>query len=193
MRKVVMGMMTTLNGRLDDPDAWATGVPDDLYAELDRLYGTFDTILVGRTTYDEMFEYWPGAEADEETPESGKSMARKMNSYRKYVFTGGDGTSKLEWSNAQLVPVSSDDEIETFVNDLKSQDGGDIHLSGGARLAQTVIGLGLVDRYHLVMHPVVSPGAGWFSQIEERRPMELVSATSYSNGVVGLYYDPQEG
>ena len=57
MRKVVMGMMTTLNGRLDDPAAWVKGVPDDLYAELDRLYGTFDTILVGRTTYDEMLEY----------------------------------------------------------------------------------------------------------------------------------------
>jgi len=62
MRNVVMGMMTTLNGRLDDPEVWVTGVPDDLYAELDRLYGTFDTILVGRTTYEEMFEYWPGAE-----------------------------------------------------------------------------------------------------------------------------------
>lgn len=47
MRKVVMGMMSTLNGRLDDPAAWVTGVPDDLYSELDRLYRTFDTILVG--------------------------------------------------------------------------------------------------------------------------------------------------
>ena len=59
MRKVVMGMMTSLDGRLDDPDAWVTGIPDDLYAELDRLYGTFDSILVGRTTYEEMFEFCP--------------------------------------------------------------------------------------------------------------------------------------
>ena len=51
MRNVVMAMMTTLNGRLDDPDAWMTGIPDDLYAELDRVYETFDTVLVGRTTY----------------------------------------------------------------------------------------------------------------------------------------------
>ena len=58
------GMMTTLNGRLDDPGAWVTGIPDDLYAELDRLYESFDTILVGRTTCAEMAEYWPGAETD---------------------------------------------------------------------------------------------------------------------------------
>jgi hypothetical protein len=38
-------MMTTLNGRLDDPDAWVTDISDDLYREIDRVYGTFDTIL----------------------------------------------------------------------------------------------------------------------------------------------------
>jgi dihydrofolate reductase len=190
MRKVVMGMMTTLNGRLDDPAAWVTGVPGYLYAELDRLYGTFDTILVGRTTYAEMVEYWPGAEADEDTPPAGKSMARKMNAYKKYVFTGASETAELEWNNAELVPVRGDDDIARFLDELKSQPGGDIHLSGGARLAQTVIRLGLVDLYHLVVHPVVSAGAQWFDPIDEPRRMNLQSATAYSNGVVGLYYEP---
>jgi dihydrofolate reductase len=189
MRKLVMGMMTTLNGRLDDPDAWVTGVPDDLYAELDRLYGTFDTILVGRNTYEEMFEYWPGAGTSADTPEAGRSMARKMNSYRKYVFTRSGESKALEWTNAEQVSAPSDEDIVAFVNELKAQSGGDIHLSGGAELAQAVIRLGLVDRYHLVVHPVVSAGASWFDEIGERRGMELVSATSYSNGVVGLYYD----
>ena len=46
MRKVVLAMMTTLNGRLDGPDAWVTGVSEDHYQEIDRGYGTFDTILV---------------------------------------------------------------------------------------------------------------------------------------------------
>jgi dihydrofolate reductase len=191
MRKVVMGMMTTLNGRLDDPDAWMTGVPDDLFAELDRLYETFDTVLVGRTTYEEMFEYWPGAETAEDSSEINKSMARKMNTYKKYVFSGAGEKTPLEWNNAELVLVHSDDEVAAFVDDLKAQPGGDIHLSGGARLAQTVIRLGLVDQYHLVVYPVVSGGSSWFDQIEEQREMKLLSATAYSNGVVGLYYEPQ--
>jgi dihydrofolate reductase len=190
MRKVVMGMMTTLNGRLDDPAAWVTGIPNDLYAELDRLYGTFDTILVGRVTYDEMFEFWPGAETAEGGSESSKSMARKMNAYKKYVFTGASEKSELEWNNAEQVLVHGDEEIVAFVNDLKAQPGGDIHLSGGARLAQTLVRLGLVDQYHFVVHPVVSAGASWFDGIEEKRELELLSATAYSNGVVGLYYAP---
>ncbi len=191
MRKVVMGMMTTLNGRLDDPDAWATGVPDDLFAELDRLYGTFDTILVGRTTYDEMFEYWPGAETANDGSETSKSMARKMNAYKKYVFSGASEKAPLEWNNAELVLAHGDEDIVRFVNDLKKQAGGDIHLSGGARLARTVIRLGLVDQYHLVVHPVVSAGSSWFEEIEAQREMKLLSSTAYSNGVVGLYYEPR--
>jgi len=192
MRKVVMGMMTTLNGRLDDPAAWVAGVPDDLYAELDRLYGTFDTILVGSTTYEEMLEYWPGAETAEDTSQHGRSMARKMNAYKKYVFTGAGEKTELEWNNAEQVLVRSDEDIAEFVNDLKAQPGTDIHLSGGARLAQTIVGLGLVDQFHLVVHPVVSAGAQWFDRLDEQRGMELLSATAYSNGVVGLYYEPRD-
>jgi dihydrofolate reductase len=192
MRKVVMGMMTTLNGRLDDPAAWVTGVPEDLYAELDRLYGTFDTILVGRTTYDEMFEYWPGAETEEGGSESSRSMARKMNTYKKYVFTAASEKTPLEWSNAEEVLAHGDEDIVAFVSDLKAQPGGDIHLSGGAQLAQTLVRLGLVDQYHLVVHPVVSAGQRWFDGIEEKRELELQSAAAYSNGVVGLYYAPRD-
>jgi dihydrofolate reductase len=186
-------MMTTLNGRLDDPDQWVTGVPGDLYAELDRLYGTFDTILVGRTTYEEMLEYWPGAETAEDTPEAGRSMARKMNTYKKYVFTRAGQKPALEWNNAEAVTAHSDHDIADFVNDLKARAGGDIHLAGGAELAQTLVRLGLVDQFHLVVHPVVSAGAQWFDRIDEQRGMELLSATAYSNGVVGLYYEPRDG
>ena len=188
MRNVVMAMMTTLNGRLDDPDAWMTGIPDDLYAELDRVYETFDTILVGRTTYEEMFEYWPGAETAEHGSDISRSMARKMNAYRKYVFTGASEGPGLEWNNAEPALAQGDADIIAFVENLRTQPGGDIHLAGGARLARTFVRLGLVDEYRLVVQPVVSDGSSWFDQIGEQREMTLRSATAYSNGAVGLYY-----
>jgi dihydrofolate reductase len=189
MRKVVMGVMTTLDGRLDDPNAWMTEVPDDLYGEIDRRFETFDTILVGRTTYEEMFEYWPGAETAEGGSEIGKSMARKMNRYTKYVFSGANDQTQLEWENAELVLAHGDGDVTRFVNDLKSRSGGDIHLAGGAQLAQTCVRLGLVDEYRLYVWPVVSPGSRWFDPIDARRDMRLTSTTAYSQGVVGLYYE----
>jgi dihydrofolate reductase len=189
MRKLVMAMMTSLNGRLDDPDAWVTGIPDDLYAEIDRVYESFDAILVGRVTAAEMAEYWPGAETADDGSEISRSMARKMNAYKKYVFTSS--SEPLEWTNVVLVAVDGDDALVAFVEQLKAQPGGDIHLSGGARLARTLIRLGVVDRYHLLVHPVVSAGASWFDEIGDKRELELQSATAYSNGVVGLYYEPR--
>jgi dihydrofolate reductase len=191
MRKVVLQMMTTLNGRVDDPDAWISGVPDDLYAEIDRAYATFDTVLVGRTTYEEMLEFWPGAEADPGGSDTHRSMARKMNSYRKLVFSAADEPRTLEWNNSELVLVHSDEEIVRFVNELKSRSGGDIHLAGGARLAQTFVRLGLLDGYRFVVHPAVSAGAQWFDQVEGRRDMKLSNATVYDEGIVGLYYEPE--
>ena len=186
MRKLVMQMMTTLNGRLDHPEEWVPGIPDDLYAEIDRIYDSFDAVLVGRTTALEMAEYWPGAETDPDGSEISRSMARKMNTYKKYVFTRGG--EPLDWSNTELVPVEDDDALLAFVEALKAQAGGDIHLSGGAQLARTLIRLGVVDRYHLFVYPVVSTGARWFDEIAGQRELELQSATAYSNGVVGLYY-----
>ena len=189
MRKVVMGMMTTLNGRLDDPDVWTNAIPDDLYGEIDRRFETFDAILVGRTTYDEMFEYWPGAETAKDGSEISRSMARKMNRYTKYVFSGANEQTELEWDNAEQVLVHGDDDVTRFVSALKSRPGGDIHLAGGAQLAQSCVRLGLVDEYRLFVWPVVSPGSRWFDPIDAQRHLRLASTTAYSNGVVGLYYE----
>jgi dihydrofolate reductase len=166
MRKVVFQMMTTLNGRLDDPDAWISGVSDDLYSEIDRVYGTFDTVLVGQTTYEEMFAYWPGAETAEGGSEISKSMARKMNSYKKFVFSDANQKRMLEWNNAEQVLAHSDEDIVKFINELKAQSGGDIHLSGGARLAQTFVRLGLIDEYHFFVYPVVSVARRGLSRLK---------------------------
>ena len=189
MRKVVMGMMTTLNGRLDDPGVWTTAIPDDLYGEIDRRFETFDAILVGRATYEEMFEYWPGAETAEDGSKISKSMARKMNRYAKYVFSGANEQTELAWDNAEQVLVHGDDDLTRFVKELKSRPGADIHLAGGAQLAQSCVRLGLVDEYRLFVWPVVSPGSGWFDPIDAQRHLRLASTAAYSNGVVGLYYE----
>jgi dihydrofolate reductase len=191
MRQVVLGMMTTLNGRLDDPGAWVPGVPEDLYSEINRAYATFDTVLVGQTTYEEMVAYWPTAENEEGSSENNKLMARQMNSYKKFVFSGAGQKKTLTWNNAEQVIVHSDADIVNFINGLKAQPGGDIFLAGGARLAQTFIRLGLIDEYHFFVYPVVSPGLSWFDPIADKRELQLLSATPYENGIVALYYRPK--
>ena len=190
MRKVVFQMMTTLNGRLDDPDAWVTTVDDEQFKEIDRQYERFDTLLVGKPTYIEMQAYWSTAGDAPDASAVIKSMARKMNAYKKYVISDAQTTDTLNWNNTQQVAAHSDGDIIRFINELKDQQGGDIHLAGGARLAQSIVRLGLVDEYHFFVYPVVSKGASWFDRIKEKREMKLLAVHSYGD-IVGLYYAPK--
>jgi dihydrofolate reductase len=190
MRKIVLQMMTTLNGRLDDPMAWLHGVSDDQYREIDRIYATYDTVLVGRTTYEEMAAYWPGALAEGAGTETNRRMASRMHSYRKQVFSRSGRQKLTEWNNAELVVVASDEELASYLANLKAQPGGDLHLSGGSSFARSVIGLDLVDEFHLFLYPVVSPGTPWFSRLSDKRELKLLDANRYENGVVRLHYVP---
>lgn len=192
MRKVVLAMMTTLNGRLDDPDAWTTEISDDHYREIDRGYATFDTILVGRVTAAEMIEFWPGQRNQQGAGEAHLGMAEKMHAYRKYVFTSDPGLA-LDWHNSEVVPVRQDDDLATFVKELKARPGADIHLSGGATLARTLVRLGLVDEYRFFVHPVHSPGSTWYEELQGQQTLELITSQTFENGVVALTYRPVSG
>ncbi|URK88324.1 dihydrofolate reductase family protein [Rhizobium sp. RCAM05350] len=192
MRKIVLQMMTTLNGRLDDPMAWLKGVGDDQYRAIDSLYGTYDTVLVGRATYEEMAAYWPGALSEHVGTETNRTMARRMRDYKKLVFSRTGTHPLTKWDNTEQVVVGSDGELAAYLVSLKAQRGGDIHLSGGASFARSVIALGLVDAFYFFVYPIVSPGIAWFSVLPETSDFQLISADAYENGVVGLHYLPAE-
>ncbi len=189
MRRIVLAMMTTLNGRLDDPDAWVTGISEDHYEEIDRGYAGFDTILVGRTTAAEMIDYWPGARAAPAAAGAHRRMAERMHTYRKYVVTTDPGLT-LAWHNAEPVTAPDDAALRTFVADLKDRPGADIHLSGGARLAQSFVRLGLIDEFRFSVFPVHSPGATWFDGLDGPLNLELIGSRSFENGAVALHYRP---
>lgn len=190
MPRLILQMMTTLNGRIDDPDAWVSGVSDDLYAEIDNRYATFDTVLVGRTTYQEMVAYWPSAESDPASSDLVRSMAHRMNTYRKVVISATNQPLPA-WNNVTPYHIHTDADLVRCITELKAQSSADVHLSGGASLAQSVVRLGLVDEYRLFVYPVISLGKTWYDQLPAQPKLELLSATPYANGVVGLYYRPQ--
>src|SRR5262245_17348995 len=144
MRKVVLGMMTSLNGRLDDPEAWIAGVGDDLLRAIDTsLEREYDTVLFGRTTYVEMYPYWPGVETEQGphpigeniqvqagAAEINRGVARKLNAHKKFVFTRGRRPKPLAWNNAELVVAPTDEILVRFVAGLRARSGRDVHLAG---------------------------------------------------------------
>ncbi|MGB3338309.1 MAG: dihydrofolate reductase family protein [Devosia sp.] len=188
MRNVVLGMMTTLNGRLDQPFEWVDGVGDDLYRQINDNAKSSDTLLVGRITYDEMVAYWPGALASGEGTESNRAMARHMHDTEKLVISRSGARALQPWHNSRQIVADSDGALVQVITDLKAREGGDIHLSGGAGLAQSMVRLGLVDMFNLFVFPTVSPGMAWFGDVADKRDMDLIRVQAFESGVVGLSY-----
>lgn len=193
MRKIVCQMMMTLNGRVDDPMAWAVDLSDEQYRFIDAAYAEFDTVIVGRVTYDEMSAFWPKAREDKEASAPHRSMAGRMHRYRKIVVTSTDFTP--EWNNCEAFVCKGDDDLKKLVAQLKNAGGSGIHLSGGARLAQSFARLDLIDAYTLMVNPVISPGKGLFANIEDQAGLRAKKVAEFPGDVVALRYTraQQEG
>ncbi len=186
MRKVALHMMTTLDGCVAGPNGeldWLFNVESKGRNDyVFKLYSEADGILVGRQTYLACAGYWPSAET-----KGGKEgeFAHFMNNLPKYVVT--TTLDKVDWANSSIVKGSLADGVAR----LKQQSGSHIVLIGGLRTVQSMIKLGLIDEFHLMMHPVaLGHGMPLFDGLPEQLGLELIDAKPFDQGVVGLHYRP---
>ena len=133
-------------------------------------------MLLGRVTYQGFAAAWP---------DSKDEGADYFNSVRKYVVSKSL-EEPLEWNNSTLIKNDIAEEITT----LKQQDGKDITVHGSATLVQALMQNDLVDRYRLLVYPViVGKGKRLFN---EGLPatLKLLESRSFCSGVVALVYEP---
>ncbi|MEV4010883.1 dihydrofolate reductase family protein [Nonomuraea angiospora] len=81
---------------------------------------------------------------------------------------------------------SADDVVE-----LKKSEGGAIFIHGSAELARRLSEAGLIDRYHLLLFPVLlGAGKSLFSKADmDKQVLTLRASAAYPNGIVKLIYD----
>lgn len=175
MRAIVVTEFVSLDGVMEHP-AWTFPYWND---EIARFKGdetdAADALLLGRVTYEGFAAAWPDSE-DEGAP--------YMNSVAKYVVSST--LTSTEWNNTSLI---RDDVVET-IRQLRAQPGKDILVYGSATLVQTLMQNDLVDRYRLLVYPVVLGAGKRLFQAGTTATLKLVSTQSFSSGVVGLIYEP---
>jgi dihydrofolate reductase len=181
MRKLFWQISGTLDGLMEGPDrelTYTAGFSDpdfDRYATV--MLRSIDGMLLGRKTYQLFADYWPsatGADAD------------RMNQLPKFVFSRT--LKKVEWNNSRLVTQSVADEVTR----LKRQPGKELALFGSADLASSLMPLGLIDEYRILVNPVVlGRGNPTFKNIKDVLVLRLSQATTWSSGIVALHYHPQ--
>ena len=63
MRKIVVGMLLSLDGVAEAPDTFF-GWDDAIDAKTAALISTQDAVILGRRSYDEWVGFWPGSEIE---------------------------------------------------------------------------------------------------------------------------------
>jgi len=190
MRKIIVSEFYTLDGLMSDPEdkmEWITGTFNDEMGKYEGgLYDGADTLLLGRTTYKIFEGYWPQAATNPEMPAGEVEMAHKMNNITKIVFS--HSMKGVEWENSKLLKEINPEEIVK----LKQKAGKNILVIGSASIVQQLTNLGLIDEYHLLLHPVVlGSGKALFKDVRQKQNLKLLEAKAFKNGVVILRYAPK--
>jgi dihydrofolate reductase len=191
MRKVIVSIFLTLDGSFEGPNKeldWHVW-DDEMEKYMSDLLNNVDTILLGRVAYQLLAEYWPTAIPKTTMPrnpgEEHPFIIEKMNTLPKIILS--KTLDKVEWKNSTLIK----ENVKAEILKLKHQPGKDLVLFGGANIASTLLRLGLIDEYRIILNPVIlSSGNPFFKEIRDKLSLKLLGTKTFNCGNVLLYYQP---
>jgi dihydrofolate reductase len=173
MRKLIAGMQTSVDGKIEGPEGYADWVDawSDHYDVMDRV----DACLLGAGMYPGYEAYWTAIqhaphdvlEATGKAPTPGEVEYARFTARTPHYVLSSAMTSAL-WPTTRFLRGLDD------VAALKEQPGKDIYVVGGARTVTSLIDAGLVDELRLTVHPLIAgEGKPLFATAERRRGLEL--------------------
>lgn len=179
MRKVTAGLFYSIDGVAESPDKFQfDSFDDELGMMLGAVMERVDTVLMGRVGYEEWAGYWPTAGQDE-------GFARFINNIPKFVASR-TLEGPLAWQNSTLI----EGDVDSFVREVKQQEGGEIAVMAGMSLVRHLFLAGLLDELTLITHPVIAGNGGrhLFQPDDPTTRLELKSSDRTSKGNVVLTY-----
>ena len=191
MRKVFLYMTMTCDGFFSGPHGeldWMEQTPDqELNDDIVALLEGFDSGFIGYPTASGMIPYWSNVAKNPSASKGERAIAQAVNTLHGIILSKKE--EQLAWENAELLLVKNDTDLVEAVTKFKRQPGKDLGVPGGIRTAQTFVRLGLIDEYVLMVHPVaIGNGKRVFT---DRVNLELVSAKTYTSGVMRVCYRPR--
>lgn len=184
MRQLVVTAFVSLDGVMEAPggepghrsSGWTfqdiEPVPE-AYEIKGREQEETTALLLGRTSYEAFAPVWPTMDD-----------FAGYNAMPRYVVSTTLEHDDERWPATVL--RSLDD-----VAALKETEGGPIAVHGSATLARSLTDAGLVDRYHLLVFPLLL-GAGkrlWSEADKAKQPLRVLESETYANGIVKVVYD----
>ena len=179
MPELMIDFITSLEGygAADDwPGLWGMDVPEYLQWLEDQPEADY-TILMGANTYRLMLDLAAGGEPGIDA----------LTDKPKLVFSR-TLTEPLSWSNTRLV---AQDAVEA-VRDMKDNGTDSMRTLGSLTLCRSLLKAGLVDRYRVVVFPVITGKTGK-DRIYDGYPdvaLDMVSSRVFDGRLQLLEYTP---
>jgi len=175
--RLVATEYVSLDGVFEDPGRWSMPFFNDEASQFKwRELQATDALLLGRKTYEGFAAAWP-------TMEGTGEFGEKMNTMPKYVVSSS--LDEVGWSGSILVRG----DLRTEIEKLRLEPGGDLLLSGSARLFNALMEADLIDLYRFMVHPIVlGEGERLFGE-GTRRALALTHQETFASGIVILEYE----
>lgn len=146
------------------------------------------TILMGANTYRLMYGFASKAVASESAETNNESAAFVALANRRKVVFSSTLKTPLAWPNAQLV---ARDPVEV-VRELKRDGDEPMTTLGSLTLCRSLLKAGLVDRFRVVVFPVITGSTGT-DRIYDGYPdvaLEMVASRTFDGRLQLLEYVP---
>jgi len=179
MRTVTFGMNISLDGYCDhtvfhpseEVHDYFTGMMDDV-----------DLLFFGRVMYQLMFPYWSDVAKNQSGTEDENRFAERLTSIDKVVISRSLDSAE---ENTRIVRSNPAEELLK----LKQQPGKKISVDSVSMLPE-LIAAGLIDEFHLVVHPViVGKGRRLLDDNSfQNLYLKLVDTKNFRSGSVALHY-----
>jgi dihydrofolate reductase len=194
MRKLMVLQSVTLDGVMQAPgrpdeDArggfpyggWAGTYNDPVMAqEMGAGMSRGAEFLFGRRTYEDFYKAWHGR--------TDNPFSQIFDNSPKYVASRTLRTP-LVWQNSTLL----DGNAMEGVARLKETEGLDLLVMGSGVLVESLMGADLVDRYLLLIHPLVlGTGRRLFGDGGPFAKLRLVKSVPTTTGVIIATYEPAD-
>ena len=176
MRKVIFGGANSLDNYIARPDGSFDWIMhgEEAMELMKEMWPRFDTMIMGRKTYDVTKQYVP----------KGKKAKNPYGDMKTYVFS-----RTLKPSEEDGVEILSEDPGK-FVKKLKKQKGKDIMIMGGGELARDLFEAGAIDEIGFNIHPVLlGSGVPLFHQMKKQINLELKECRPLKNGCIYVLYN----
>jgi dihydrofolate reductase len=190
MRKLMMKMSMSADGFVSGANGandWVfkTGDEESKARSLAAVHEA-GLIIMGRKSFEKLALYWPT---------STDPFAAPMNEIPKAVFTkkgfagippGTDQSpAAASWAGARVI----DGDLAEGIRELKAGSGKPILAIGGAGFMRSLITTGLIDEYHLFVHPVaLGSGLPIFTDLAIPLYLKLVDVKAFPGGVIAKHY-----